>query len=202
MEQLKPFSELTEPDERQKSFACFDSSVGNFRPLRAEDTYARIEDIHLHGGVPEAVRSHFATAQNLIAYSWFYYPFNVTAELLAYVSVEFALKLRYPGNEKGSFRNLLRRAVDDGVIKSSAFSVVQAKKSERQERSVFIQDEAPVADYAATLVEEMPYLRNSLAHGSSTLHMHGASTLHTCAELINQLFPEEASGGSQETPLK
>lgn len=195
MEQLKPFSELTEPDERQKFFARFDPDVGDFRPLRAEDIYARIADIHLHEGVPEAVRSHFATAQNLIGYSWFYYPFNVTAELLAYISVEFALKLRYPGNEKGSFKNLLRRAVEDDTIRSSAFSVVQANERERQERTVFIQEDAPVADYAATLVEAMPYLRNSLAHGSNTLHMHGASTLRTCAELINQLFPEVASGG-------
>jgi hypothetical protein len=195
MEQLKPFNELTEPDERQKFFARFDPAIGGYRPLRAEDAYARIEGVHLHKGVPEAIRSHFATAQNLVAYSWFYYPFNVTAELVAYVSVEFALRLRYPGRKKDSFKDLLRRAVEDGTVKSSGFSVVQEKERERQERSVFIQEEAPIADYAATLVEAMPYLRNSFAHGSSTLHMHGASTLRTCAELINQLFPEVASGG-------
>jgi hypothetical protein len=195
VEQLKPFNELTEPDERQRFFARFDPSVGDFRSLRPEDTYARIEDVHLHEGVPEAVRSHFATAQNLIAYSWFYYPFNVTAELLAYISVEFALKLRYPDNERALFKKLLRRAVEDGTVKSSGFSVVQAKERECQERSVFIEEGESVADYAATLVEAIPYLRNSLAHGSSTLHMHGASTLRTCAEFINQLFPEVEGGG-------
>lgn len=193
MEQLKPFNTLMEPDERQRSFARFDPAIGDFRPLRAEDTYALIEDVRLHEGVPEAVRGHFATAQNLIAYSWFYYPFNVTAELLAYVSVEFALKLCYPGNEKVSFKNLLRRAVEDGTVTNSGFSIIQAREQERQEWGVFIQEDAPVADYAVTLVEAMPYLRNSLAHGSSTLHMHGANTLRTCAELINQLFSEVAS---------
>jgi hypothetical protein len=195
VEQLKPFSKLMEPDERQTFLARFDPSVGDFRPLRAEDIYASVEDVHLHEGVPEEVRSHFVTAQNLVAYSWFYYPFNVTAELLAYVSVEFALKVRYPGNEGSSFKNLLRRAVEDGTVKSSGFSVAQPNERERQERSVSIEEGVAVADYAATLVDVLPYLRNLLAHGSSMLHNRGAHRLRICAGIINQLFPQVERGG-------
>ncbi len=200
MEQLKAFNELTLPDERQSFFTQFDPTVGDFRPVRAEDTYARVETVRLHAGVPESVRNHFATAQNLIAYSWFYYPFNVTAELMAYVSVEFALTARYPSNTRDSFKALLSRAVREGLVKSSAFSVAQAMERERQVRRVPTQEEVPRADYAAILVNVIPALRNSLAHGSNSLHMHGASAVRTCAELINQMFPAPTQETTDDHP--
>ena len=94
MEELKKFDDLTMPDERQKAFAIINRASGQYRSRTLQDIYQSASDIKLHSGVPEAVRTHFATAQNLLVYSWFFYPFNVTAEFLAYVTIEFALKER------------------------------------------------------------------------------------------------------------
>ena len=45
-----------------------------------------------------------------------------------------------------------------------------------------------VRNYVGDVAEAMRSLRNSLAHGSTTLHMKGGTVLLVCAELINQLF--------------
>src|SRR5438046_3200701 len=95
MENLKPFEEICQKDVRQDSFAVMDANhAGIFRKRTLEDFYRTAEHISLHDGVPEKVRSHFATARNLIVYSFFYYPFNVTAQFLAFVSVEYALRIK------------------------------------------------------------------------------------------------------------
>lgn len=82
MEGLKKFEEVILPDEGQKAFVVVNHSSQQHRPLTIRDVYQNVSDIRLHDGVPEVVRSHFATAQNLLVYSWFSYPFNVTAQFL------------------------------------------------------------------------------------------------------------------------
>src|SRR5438046_2846328 len=95
MESLKKFEEVCQPDIRQGYFAtCDPSNPSGFRPLTLKDFYDDAETIQLHEGVPEQVRDNFQTARNLIIYSWFYYPLNVTAQLCAYTSAEFALRIK------------------------------------------------------------------------------------------------------------
>lgn len=90
VEELKKATEILEPDERQRLFRVFEPNSGLSRPLTVEDLHFIAESLVLHDGVPEDVRSHFAAVKNLIVYSWFYYPFNATAQFLSYVTVEFA----------------------------------------------------------------------------------------------------------------
>lgn len=190
MEELKPFSELTEPDIRQRFFAVREHGSLEGRPLRLEDIYRNAESVSLHSGVPDDVRSHFATAQNLLAYSWFYYPFNVTAELHGYISVEFALKRRYPNKARASFRDLLNCAVSDGLLTANGFSYGRNPASALFSTESTPPIDAPeVQDYVTAVVDAMRSLRNSLAHGTPMLHMKGGTALLVCSELINQLFP-------------
>jgi hypothetical protein len=94
MESLKKFDEICEPDVRQKCFVIIDPDRAGTRPQMLKDFYDYAESIQLHEGIPEEVRNHFQTARNLIIYSWFYYPFNVTAQICAYTSLEFALRIK------------------------------------------------------------------------------------------------------------
>src|SRR6266446_1007194 len=111
MESLKKLDEICQPDVRQNAFSVLDSKYpGIFRKRTVEDFHRAAESIELHDGVPEEIRNHFQTARNLIIYSWFYYPFNITAELCAYTSVEYALRLRI-GDRKTPFAKLLETAV-------------------------------------------------------------------------------------------
>ena len=174
MEELKPLSALTSPDVRQPSFSVFDRELRIFRPFTLDDLYTRVSQIELHAGVPEAVRSHFATALNLVAYSWYFYPFNVTAQFMGYVSVESALRARYPGKQAASFKRLVERAVREGLVEDRGFSHYREPELDQlppELRSLMV--EPPPNAYAEALIESLPHLRNSLAHGTSMLHMHG-----------------------------
>ena len=194
LDRMKQLAEVIEPDSRQTGFARYDAALGIWRPMALEDLHSVASSIKLHNGVPEAVREHFATALNLIIYSWFFYPFNVTAQLLAYVSVEFALRQRYADKPKAKFRTLVARAVREGLVTDEGFSHI-ATPAERQ-APPFMDPPLPNVDnttYAETLIEIIPSLRNTLAHGSNMLHMHGASSVRVCADFINQLFaPNDA----------
>ncbi len=194
MESIKPFLEITEPDERSHAFVKMDRQTGSFSHFTLEDFHRRAASIKLHAGVPESIRNHFETARNLIIYSWFYYPFNVTAQLTAYTSVEFALRVAF-NDRKTSFKHLLNKAVETGLITDKGFSIPQNKakgtRENNQTMPVQFQVLEPTLtrDYSDALVKAIPYLRNQLAHGTIMLHERGAQHVRICAELINQLFP-------------
>lgn len=182
METLKPLANVTNVDVRNTYFVV--TSADTFaRKLTLEEIHSIVASITLHEGVPEGIRSHFAQAQNLAIYSWFYYPFNVTAQFMGFVSVELALKQRL--NSKASFKHLIRKAVDGGLINDNGFAIA-------------VHREPSSVSYVETLAEVMPDLRNRLAHGSSMLHNNSLSSLRICADFINQLFVQPAANPSIE----
>lgn len=193
MEKLKTLSEVTEPDVRQQYFVTLDLTTGTTRAFVLEDFHRRAASIELHANVPEKIRSHFETARNLLLYSWFYYPFNVTAELSAYTTVEFALRIKF-NDKKSPFKRLLKKAVDSGLVTDKGFSIPTGRAAslreynERRPAELRIPEPALLRNYSDTLATTIPFLRNELAHGTTMLHNHGAVSVSICAELINQLF--------------
>ncbi|MEC4684642.1 MAG: hypothetical protein VST71_02775 [Nitrospirota bacterium] len=189
MEYLKKYEEIVLPDERHKLFMFENKETGNTRKLTLKDIYLEAKSIELKEEVPERVRSHFSTAINLLVYSWFHYPFNITAQFLAFVTVEMALKERFNVKNYQSFSNLVKRAVSEGLVRDEGFEHIQYKceamKIVKIKRDNMIENVKPYVD---TLVDVMPSLRNELAHGSSILHMHGTASVKICAAFINQLF--------------
>ena len=195
MESLKKLEEICQPDSRTHAFTLLDPNHPGFlRKRTIEDFHRAAESISLHEGVPERIRSHFETARNLIIYSWFYYPFNVTAQLCAYTSVEYALRLK-ANDRRMPFKRLLQRAVDQGWITDKGFSRPQRRRDAIQRHNEGLPPEFQVPEppmireYCDAIAESLPFLRNQLAHGSSLLHEQGALQVRICAELINQLFP-------------
>ncbi|VWC77509.1 hypothetical protein BLA39750_00980 [Burkholderia lata] len=177
MEELKAFEEITTPDVRNTYFVVGDGK-GYVRKLGLSDIHEVVSSITLNTSVPAVIRSHFSQAQNLAVYSWFHYPFNVTAQFLGFISVEYALKIRL--HNTGSFKNLIEMAVKQKLITDSGFAIASLR-------------EAADKPYVETLVDVMPKLRNRFAHGTDMLHNNSLSSLRICADFINQLFPEEAS---------
>lgn len=196
METLKLFENLCTPDVRQSFFRVTNSATGEVSLLRHEDIYDSAASIRLHAGVPEDVASHFSAALNLLAYSWYHYPFNGAAQFMAYVSVEYSLKVRFPSDKRQNFASLLRRSVSEGLVKDNGFSHCKAHIPGIGEVHVvppmFVPAEGP---YVEALVKLMPGLRNNLAHGVTNIHMQGPQSVRICAELINQLFPVPPNAG-------
>jgi hypothetical protein len=177
MEQLKPSAIFTEPDIRN-TYPVLIYATSQYRKLTFEEFYADVAAISLIDSVPDSIRSHFSQAQNLAAYSWFHFPFNVTAQFLGFVSVEFALKLRFKSD--ASFKHLIKKAVAEGLVIDTGFTVAANR-------------DPSIDSYVDVLIDVLPNLRNKLAHGSDMLHRNGVQSLRTCAEFINQLFPSKKS---------
>jgi len=173
MEKLKDRKQLQAPDQRNLYFVIAEGG-GRAKHLTLDDIYSEVSRIQLHDGVPEDIRNHFAQAQNLAVFSWYYYPFNVTAQFMGFVSVEFALKQKT--GKTAPLKNLIREAVEQGLITDKGFTIAQYREGN------------PERSYVETLIEAMPNLRNRLAHGSVMLHNQSLSSLLICAEFINQLF--------------
>ena len=188
MEQLKSFATLDQPDERQRFFRVKERHAATFRPLDSADIYALAEQAKLHAGVPEGIRSHFAMAQNLQAYSWFVYPFNVAAELHGYISVEFALRTRFPNHRPDGLKALFAKAIEEGLLTATGFTYGRESSSDQASQLPEASHRMPVEEYVSNLVGAMRSLRNDLAHGSNMLHMKGGTALLVCSEVINQLF--------------
>lgn len=173
METLKSLAEITDPDERNLYFQVVDENEVT-RRLTLQDIYESVSAISLHDGVPEEIRSHFTQARNLAVYAWFHYQFNVTAQLMGFVSVEYALKLK-TGKSRANFTALIKTAIEEGWISDDGFTAAKRRNN-------------PESSYVEVLARVMPSLRNDLAHGTGMLHHKSVSSLRTCAEFINQLF--------------
>lgn len=205
MEKLKHLDDVCQPDVRQKSLVILDKEANQLRFVELKDYYQAASRIHLHEGVPEDVRNHFATAQNLLVYSWFYYPFNVSAQLQALASVEFALKIKaglritLNGRPPG-LKKLLAKAVKENWISDDNFSEIREMKTQSSGKLSFRTIEGELVEsYCEMLMENLPELRNMLAHGESILHGQGATWVWICAELINQLFAQAEASTSCES---
>lgn len=207
IDEFKPLATVHEPDERWAHFSRWDETVGDFTPLTLAQRHADLDTLVLAEAVPEAIREHFNTGKNLLLYGWFVYRFIPVAELHAYSTVEMALRERASRagraarlDRKGrdvpwKFSELLQMAVKERWIVDDGFEAVRlrreanAAQAERLGLALLADaDTQGVHRYCETLVETLPWLRNHLAHGSTSVHPNGMSTLRVCADLINQLF--------------
>ena len=201
MEEFKQFDQIYEPDLRRTSSVTLNLKTNEIFRTRLEDLYNLVKNLDLDENVPNEIRSHFQIARNLFIYSWFFYPFSVTAQFHALISIEYALQTYYADRSpivlsKGwkpkpfpGFKSLIKRALDDGRITDEGFSQTQMPRMASIANSNLRLNERPeVKKYCEVLVEALPILRNDLAHGSSTLHDQGIDFLIIALEFINQLF--------------
>lgn len=174
MEEFKKFEDITQPDERNLFFVVYNNDTGEQRTLSLEDIYRSVDTVILKDSVPEDIRSQFNVAKNIAIYSWYSYSFHQVADLKAYATVEAALRLSLQ-KQKESLKELLKIALKRGMLKDSGFSHLTDDSKKQDE-------------WVNKIPDFMPDLRNSLAHGGTTLHPWSILNLKICADLINQLF--------------
>ncbi|WGO98349.1 hypothetical protein QFX18_20275 [Saccharophagus degradans] len=203
---LKPLSEIREPDGRQKNFLS-----------TLENNHVMLSDINLIEDVPIDVCQLFETAKNLSLYSWFVYRFHQVSEMVAYASLEMALKQLYtrenPDKDPPMLRALLKYARKTGWLKNEDFSyrmeiayqnakqnkmddVIQSGVLKNEGDSIPIEEpseeEIKAAlnslDLVGGFVKATPELRNTLAHGSNMLRPNSIWTLQHIAEVINMAY--------------
>jgi hypothetical protein len=131
----------------------------------------------------------------LLVYAWFYYPFTVTAHFMSMVSIEYALRLKYQCGRWTSFKDLVRRAVDEGLVTDAGFAhTLEHMLSSNSPRPSGLPSTADVDEtnvpkrYVDDLIDVLPSLRNTYAHGRHTVRPFSALSVHIAADFINQLF--------------
>lgn len=185
---LKPADRLFHADPVWEVWERINPDTGKWQSVQFEEVYRQAEQAKLGAHVPAEIREHFATALNLVAYSWYFYPFTTQAEFAAYTTVERALKLRfgYAWNSRPSFRAMLTRAVDEGLLTEAGFPHMAS-----------LPPVQPIDGQVVTRLDLMKRIildaRNTMAHGGSRLHPNGAHFVIMAAELINQLFDHKPS---------
>lgn len=188
MEDVKTKATLHEADIRRTMRVIINRRTGGQRPFTFDDLEARVQDIPIPPGAPEEIKDLLATAKNLLLYSWYYYPFSMSASLQAAAALEQALRLRLNATERDTLSYLLREAVNKGLLTTAGFKRWTAW------REAFVCLHEPGGkpqkhNLAKLLAKTLPHFRNALAHGNRFVDDTGFLHLDIVCEAIEQLYP-------------
>lgn len=178
MEDFIKFEDINKPDERH---ALMDQVTGT--RLTLESLYGALDKIIVIDTTPEEIQSQFNITKNLAIYTWHSYSLDPVAQLKTYILIEHALKVKF-GKEKWPLPKLIKKAISRGWVKDSGFSHVE------------VDPENPTR-YVSKMIETLPDLRNSAAHGSNNHHQNAVGHIKICSEWINQLFSETSEHNNQ-----
>jgi len=188
MEDVKTKATLHTPDIRRTMMVIENRKTGTQRPFTFEDIEARVSDIAIPAGAPDQVKDLLVTAKNLLLYSWYYYPFSMSASLQAAAALEQALRLRLNATERDTLSFLLGEAVKKKLLTTAgfkrwtqwreAFARMHAKSGKPQKHNL-----------AKLLSKTLPRFRNALAHGNPFVDDSGFLHLDIVCEAIEQLYP-------------
>jgi hypothetical protein len=179
-----------------------DPTTGTLRPWTIEDQHHLLDGIELHAGVPEDIRSFVNSTKNLFVYAFFHHGFYTIVGFQAASAVELALRTLFP-NDKRPFKVLLKKeVVDKGLIREDGFPWLPAARAE-QDAMLAAMSEATgqqfyreTRPYPEVLLETLPAMRNHFAHPTYHTILNGPMALdllRPCVDLINQLWPRDAS---------
>lgn len=190
MELIKTKQTIETVDFRRTLIVITNRDTGRQRRMSFADIEDRVGDIPIPAEAPEEVRDLLVTAKNLLLYSWYYYPFSVTAALQASIAVESALKLRLNAKPLDNLSFLLKKAVKQGLITDAGFPRWVSFRKALQELHGLPKVKA---DLTQILIEALPRFRNTIAHGNRYLDDTGFHHLDLASEVIAQLFPPVAN---------
>lgn len=218
MEELKQFEEILLPDIRSICKVLINKDTRETKAVDLQWHYKVVEQYQLNNNVPEKIRNHYATALNILLYSWYFYPFCMIAELHALVTLEFAIreKIGQRGlaelkskNKKHGLFNYIEYVVDKGWIRNEDFSAYHRAprlkaEQERIEKNIrkmidndldiLVDDEELIIpendsyDFLGVLKDIPNKVRNDIAHGSNSLNQEVWITFEYCTEFINKIY--------------
>ncbi|WP_319525700.1 hypothetical protein [uncultured Desulfosarcina sp.] len=170
MEKFKRLEELTKMDEKHQLMGAVCGYVPDLKKM-----HKALSKETLNEEVPEEIRGQFNVAKNMALYTYFFYALAPEVHLKTYTIMEHALKLRANCMKRLGLRALLKKAVKNNWISDSGFRHLKNPSEENE--------------WCKALLNILPDLRNSQAHGSNLLVDDFIHHIRCCADFINQLFP-------------
>lgn len=170
MENFKTLEELTEMDEKHRLMGGI---CGSTPDLKSMHNYLSKEE--LNPNVPDEIKGQFNVAKNMALYSYFFYALVPEVHLKTYTIIEHALRIKSQPT-KMMLNALMNHALSQGWISDAGFR--------------HISHPSPDNEWCRAMITTIPKLRNLKAHGSSMLVGDCLNHISSCADFINQLFPE------------
>lgn len=172
MEELKSLDELTEMDEKHRLMGAV---CGAFPSL--EEIHDLLSQESLNSQVPDEIKDQFNVARNMALYTYYFYALAPEVQLKTYTLIEHALKIKVKPKTHMMLGKLLRSALRSNWVSDAGFR--------------HLENPSPDNKWCKAMLESIPYLRNSKAHGSSMLMGDCIHHIAVCADFINQLFPDD-----------
>ena len=170
MEKFKNLEELTEMDKKHRLMGAICGTIPSL-----EKMHKYLSDEVLNDEVPEEIKGQFNVAKNMALYSYFLYALAPEVHLKTYTIIEHALRIRANPKNRVMLKALISQAVSQHWIQDSGFRHIESP--------------SPSNDWCKSMVDVIPKLRNSKAHGSSMLVGDCLHHISSCADFVNQLFP-------------
>lgn len=185
MEDFKTLDELTKMDEKHALMGVVCGSVPSL-----EGMHEYLANEILNETVPNQIKGQFNVAKNMALYSYFFYALAPEVQLKTYTVIEHALRIRTNPKKTMMLKALINHAVSQRWISDSGFRHIVNPSSDN--------------DWCKSMVDVMPNLRNSKAHGSTMLVGDCLHHISSCTDFVNQLFPsvQTCNKSNQKDTLK
>ena len=170
MEELKALHQLSEMDEKHKLMGKVCGSVPDLEKMHK---YLSMEV--LNDEVPNEIKGQFNVAKNMALYTYYFYALAPEVHLKTFTIIEYAIRLKAKPKKKLMLRELIELAVNKGWVNDAGFRHLDNPSSDNQ--------------WCKSMIDVIPDLRNSQAHGSSMLVGDCLHYISSCADFVNQLFP-------------
>ncbi len=174
MEQFKSIEELTQIDRKHLTLSTLTGQV-----IDLEKLHAALAAETLNEEVPDELKGQFNIAKNMALYTYYFYALAPEVHLKTYTVIEHALRLRVQPKGHMGLRKLLAKAVKDGWICDAGFRHLETTE--------------PGNEWCQKMVDVIPSMRNSKAHGSTMLVPDCLHYISTCADFLNQLYPTDTN---------
>ncbi len=170
MEEFKSLEELTKMDKQHRLLEDICGSAPTLERMH-EDISKEV----LNEEVPDEIKGQFNVAKNMALYSYFFYALAPEVHLKTYTIIEHALSIRTNSKKRMKLRALIKHALSQRWISDAGFRHIDNPSSDNK--------------WCKSLVETIPILRNSQAHGSPMLVGDCLQHISVCTDFVNQLFP-------------
>lgn len=172
MEEFKSLEELTQLDEKHRLVGAITGAVPDL-----EKMHQLLSEEELNHTVPEELRDQFNVARNMALFTYFFYALAPEVHLKTYTLIEHALKIKANSGRSLMLKRLLAMAIEENWISDSGFRHLESPSKDNS--------------WCKTMLDGIPHLRNSQAHGSTFLVGDCLHHIRVCADFINQLFPSQ-----------
>lgn len=170
MEKFKTLDELTKIDRKHLIMGDITGLVLNLEVL-----HENLSKEMLNDEVPDEIKGQFNVARNMALFTYYFYALAPEVHLKTYTVIEHALRLKVQPKKHVGLRVLLSKAVDEGWICDAGFR--------------HLDTDEPGNEWCKEMVDVIPKMRNSKAHGSTMIMGDCLHYICVCADFLNQLYP-------------